>query len=182
MPFLQLTRIEFLAVDLEDSLVSTDVNHTDNKVLPSLDLSWITRLKMFGDSNLWPIPNDDLITVSHTATSLQEIHITSFTSIIIKALAALVSVSRTSIKLLEYKLLSDSGFTHPSSVESHPQIHICALLSSYLKLEDLAITLPTACPELFSDHFVTLHVTVHLRSRRKWRISFPYSRWQHRSP
>ena len=150
----QLTSIEFLAVDLKGLLVSADVNHTDNNVLPSLDFSRITGLKIFGDSNLSPITDDDLITISHTATSLQEIHITSSTSITIKGLAALASASSTSLKLLEYEPFLDSGFTHPSSVESHPQIHICVLLSSCPKLEDLAITLPTACPELFSDHFV----------------------------
>ena len=67
------------------------------------------------------------------------------------------------LKLLEYKPLTDSGFTHPSSVESHPQIHICTLLSSCPELEGLAITLPAACPELFSDHSVALRETVHLR-------------------
>ncbi|CAZ83930.1 unnamed protein product [Tuber melanosporum] len=163
MSFPQLTSIEFLAVDLEDSLVSAEVNRTDNNILLSLDFSRITRLKIFGDSNLLPITDDDLITISRTATSLQEIHITSSTSITIKGLAALVSASRTSLKLLEYKPLSDSGFTHPSSVESHPQIHICTLLSSCPKLEDLAITLPTACPELFSRHSVAWHETVRLR-------------------
>ena len=70
MSFPQLTSIEFLAVDLMESLVSTDVNHTDNKVLPSLDFSRITRLKIFGDSNLSPITDDDLITISLTAISL----------------------------------------------------------------------------------------------------------------
>ena len=72
MSFPQLTSIDFLAVDLKDSLVSADVNHTDNNVLPSLDLSRITGLKIFGDSNLSPITHDDLITISRTTTSLQE--------------------------------------------------------------------------------------------------------------
>ncbi|PWW72229.1 hypothetical protein C7212DRAFT_366546 [Tuber magnatum] len=173
MSFPQLTSIEFLAVDLKDSLVSAEVNRTDNNVLPSLDFSRITRLKIFGDSNLLPITDDDLITISRTATSLREIHVTSSTSITIKGLAALVSASRASLKLLEYKPLSDSGFTHPSSVESHPQIHICALLASCPKLEDLAITLPTVCPELFSHHSVAWHETVHLRIAGSGVCRFP---------
>ena len=70
MSFPQLTSIEFLAVDLKESLVSADVNHTDDNVLPSLDFSRITRLKIFGDSKLSPITDDDLITISPTATSL----------------------------------------------------------------------------------------------------------------
>ena len=90
MSFPQLTSIEFLAMDLKDSLVSADVNHTDNKVLPSLDFSRITRLEILGDSNLSPITDDDLITISPTATSLQGIYITSSTSITIKGLAASV--------------------------------------------------------------------------------------------
>ncbi|RPA96059.1 hypothetical protein L873DRAFT_1695904 [Choiromyces venosus 120613-1] len=163
MSFPQLTSIEFLAVDLKDSHVSAEANHTDNGVLPSLDFSRITRLKIFGDSNLMPITDTDLMTIARSATSLQEIHITGSTSITIKGLAALVFASRSSLKLLEYKPLSDSGFTHPSSVESHPQIHICALLASCPRLEDLAITLPTACPELFSHHAVAWHETVRLR-------------------
>ena len=163
MSFPRLTSIKFLAADLKDPLVSADVNHTDNNILPSLNLSQFTRLKIFGDSNLSPITKDDQIAISCTTTSLQEVHITSSTSFTTKALSALVSVSRTSLKLLEYKLFSDSGFTHPSSVESHPQIHICALLSSSPKHEDLAITLPIACLELFSDHSVAWHETVRLR-------------------
>ena len=163
MSFPQLTSIEFLAVDLKDSLVSADANHMDDNALPLLDFSRIARLKIIGDSNLSPITDSDLITISRTATSLQEIHITSSSSITVKGLAALVSASRTSLKLLEYKPLTDSGFTHPSSVESHPQIHICALLSSCPKLKDLAITLLTACPELFLDHSVAWHETARLR-------------------
>ena len=76
-------------MDLKDSLVSADVNHTDNKVLPSPDLSRITKLKIFGDSNLSPITDDELITISRTAASLQEMHVPSSTSITIKGLAAL---------------------------------------------------------------------------------------------
>ena len=36
-------------------------------------------------------------------------------------------------------------------------------MSSFPKLEDLAITPPTACPELFSDRSVAWHKTVRLR-------------------
>ena len=53
MSFPQFTSIEFLAVDLKDSLVSTDVNDTDDMVLPSLNFSQITKLKIFWDSNLF---------------------------------------------------------------------------------------------------------------------------------
>ena len=61
-------------MDLKNSLVSTDVNHTDNDVLPSQDFSRITRLKVFGDSSPSPIADDDLITISGTATSLGNLH------------------------------------------------------------------------------------------------------------
>ena len=151
MSFRQWTIIEFLVVDLKDSLVSADDNHKDNNVLPSLVFSRITRVKVFGDSSLLLITDDDLITILRAATSLQEIHITNSTSITIKGLAALVSASRTSLKLLEYKPLRLGLHTPFLRRTSSTIPHLCTIV---FMSQTLAITRPTACPELFSDHSV----------------------------
>ena len=46
-------------------------------------------------------------------------------------------------------------------------------MSSCPKLEDLAITLPAACPELFSDHSVAWHETIRLRIAGSGVCRFP---------
>lgn len=76
--------------------------------------------------------------------------------------AALVAASSKTLKLLEFTPLSDDGFQHPSS-DVDPQVHICSLLASCPRLKDLAITVPTCCPDLFSCTAVNWHETVRIR-------------------
>lgn len=87
MAFPRLTSVEFLTVALKNSQCSLEKNLTDNAVLRtsnSLDFGGLKRLKIFGDSNLMPLTDEDLFFISRTAVNLEEIHITGATSVTIK--------------------------------------------------------------------------------------------------
>lgn len=87
MSFPHLTSLEFLTVGLKSSQVQTEKSLTDNAVLRtsnSLDFSGLKRFKIFGDSNLMPLTDEDLFFISRTAVNLEEIHITGSTSVTIK--------------------------------------------------------------------------------------------------
>lgn len=75
----------------------------------------------------------------------------------------MVAASSQTLKLLEFKPLSDDGFQHPSSDVVDPQVHICSLLASCPRLKDLAITMPACCPDLFSCIAGHWHETVRIR-------------------
>lgn len=89
MSFPRLTSLEFLTVGLTSSQTKVEKNLTDNGVLqPSngLDFSGLRRFKIFGDSNLMPLTDEDLLFISRTAVNLEEIHITGATSVTIKGI------------------------------------------------------------------------------------------------
>ncbi|KAL7276807.1 hypothetical protein RUND412_000193 [Rhizina undulata] len=162
--FPRLTSLEFLAVSLKNQQITAERNLIDTQALAtskSLNFGGLRRMKLFGESNMMPVTDEDLFNIARTATNLEEILITGATSITIKGIAALVSSSRRTLKLLEYTPLSDEGFRHPSAARD-PQVHICALLASCPRLTDLAITVPTCCKDLFKGP-TNWHETVRVR-------------------
>ncbi|KAH0611284.1 uncharacterized protein H6S33_010549 [Morchella sextelata] len=166
MSFPRLTSLELLTIGLRESSVTNPANNTDHAVLRTgngLNFSGLKRFKIFGDSNLNPITDEDLYYISRTATNLEEIHITGASSITIKGVAALVASSFQTLKLLEFTPLSDEGFSHPSSDAVHPHLHICSLIASCPRLKDLAITVPACCPEMFSRPSVAWQETARIR-------------------
>lgn len=85
----RLTSLEFLTVGLKSSQTKDEKNLTDNGVLRTsdgLDFSGLKRFKIFGDSNLMPLTDEDLFFISRTAVNLEEIHITGATSVTIKGI------------------------------------------------------------------------------------------------
>lgn len=166
LSFPRLTSLEFLAVSLKKEICSLPASHDDTEVLqvvPSLDFSKLRRLKVFGHSNMKPISDDDLIFMARSATNLEEILITNVTSITAKGVAALVSASRNTLKLLEFIPLEKNGFEPPTSNTVADDVHICQLLASCPRLSDLAVTLPSACPDLFANPDVDWKETIRLR-------------------
>ncbi|KAI5857799.1 hypothetical protein BZA05DRAFT_106740 [Tricharina praecox] len=164
LSFPRLTSLEFLAVGLKNEVCEFPESHRDTEVLgktPSLDFSKLRRLKIFGDSNLKPISDEDLFFMARTATNLEEILITNVTSITAKGVSALVSASRETLKLLEFIPLAKDGFEPVQTPEDNR--HICNLLASCPRLSDLAITVPSVCPELFSNPGVDWKETVRVR-------------------
>lgn len=89
MSFPRLTSLEFLTVGLTNSQTKVEKNLTDSGVLRTgngLDFSGLRRFKIFGDSNLMPLTDEDLFFISRTAVNLEEIHITGATSVTIKGI------------------------------------------------------------------------------------------------
>lgn len=83
----RLTSLEFLTVGLTSSQTKLEQNLTDNAVLSGgLDFGGLRRFKIFGDSNLMPLTDEDLFFISRTAVNLEEIHITGATSVTIKGI------------------------------------------------------------------------------------------------
>ena len=179
LSFPRLTSLELLAVPLKGQVCAMPNMHIDSEVLlgqdsSPLDFRNLRRLKIFGDSNLKPINDDDLILMAKTATNLEEILITNVSTVTIRGVTALVSASRNSLKLLEFIPLAEGGFEPPldptnnssslsSSNGSDEDMHICSLLASCPHLNDLAVTLPCACPELFRNPRVHWDETVRVR-------------------
>jgi hypothetical protein len=104
-----------------------------------------------------------LVFMSHTATNLEEILITNVSTITARGVAALISTSRHTLKLLEFIPLAKGGFEPPQSNAQEEDLHICNLLASCPRLQDLAVTLPSACPDLFINPAVDWHETVRVR-------------------
>jgi hypothetical protein len=169
LSFPRLTSLEFLAVSLKNKICDIPASHDDTEVLqlvPSLDFSKLRRLKIFGDSNMKPIGDEDLMLMARTATNLEEILITNVTTITAKGVAALVSASRDSLKLLEFIPLEKNGFEPPASNALADDLHTCQLLAACPRLCDLAVTLPSACPDLFSNPAVEWKGTIRVRVGR----------------
>lgn len=179
LSFPRLTSLELLAVPLTGQVCAMPNMHADSEVLLGQNLSPpdfrnLRRLKIFGDSNLRPIDDEDLVLMAKTATNLEEILITNVSTITARGVTALVSASRNSLTLLEFIPLAEGGFeptldatANPPSLSSSngsdDDTHICSLLASCPRLNDLAVTLPCACPALFANPRIHWHETVRVR-------------------
>jgi len=64
---------------------------------------------------------------------------------------AVVQASRKTLRVLEHSPRSDDGFWHPHPGHLSNDEHICSILTSCPKLEDLSISVPSMCPVLFSN-------------------------------
>jgi hypothetical protein len=164
LAFERLTSLELLAVPLKNQVCEMPKSSGDTEVLRSgLDFSNLRRLKIFGDSNLKPVSDDDLILMAQTATNLEEILITNVSTITAKGVAALVAASQKTLKLLEFIPLEKNGFEPPRSRSQEEDLHICNLLAQSPRLQDIAVTLPSACPDLFSNPNADWHETIRVR-------------------
>jgi len=64
---------------------------------------------------------------------------------------AIVRASRKTLRVLEHSPRSDDGFLHPHPGHLSDNEHICDLLTSCPKLEDVSISIPTMCSALFAN-------------------------------
>lgn len=151
-----ISSLELLAVDLKESQRSSPTNQVNNRPLHerSVNFSRLTRLKIFGDTNFMPVTDDDLRQMARTATNLQELHVTGMSSITIDGVMALVKSSRNTLRVLEYSPVSKDGFEHPEPTGVEGDEHLCSTLSSCPRLENLSISLPSICSDLFSNDTV----------------------------
>ena len=162
--FPRFTSLELLAVGLKSEITNHPSSLLNHNVLanPTLTFRNLRRLKLFGDSNIMPIDDNDLLQLSHSATNLREILIANVNSITIQGVAAVIAASKNTLQLIDF---TNTAAAQPDQlIPAHTQTshHICTLLASCTKLRDLAISIPTLCPELFA-HDNPWQETIRLR-------------------
>lgn len=160
-----LSSLELLAVDLKQSQIAEAARQMDRRPLDSAQVSFnqLKRLKLSGSSNLMPINDDDLVSISQTAR-LHEIHITGTTAVTTKGLIALACASQDTLRVLEHSPLSDDGFKHPDALSAGDGKHLCEEIINCPRLSSLSISLPTMCSTLFSQHSVRWTGDVQIRA------------------
>lgn len=163
-----IASLELLAVDLKESQRLSAFNKKDYQALDqvSVNFSCLTRLKIFGDTNFMPVMDDDLRKMARTATNLKEVHVTGMSSITISGIMALVKSSKDSLRVLEYSPVANDGFGHLDLAGTESDEHLCSILTDCRRLENLSISLPAICPDLFTSDTLNWKGEVQIRATR----------------
>lgn len=162
-----ISSLELLAVDLKQSQIENATNQVDNKPLnsPRVDFSGLKRLKIFGQSNFMPLTDDDLITISHTAVNLRDLHITGTASVTIDGIGALADSSDATLEIIEHSPLTAGGFDRPNPASlCGPKQHLCPMILKCPRLRNLSLSLPSICEDLFADTSVNWSGEVQIRA------------------
>jgi hypothetical protein len=150
-----LQSLELQAVCLpadQAKALEQDCKTNPNPLLdPRVSFAKLQRLKIFGNTLHNPISDADISLIARTATSLTALDITNLSTVSVAAVLELVHASRKTLQVLEHSPRSDDGFYHPYPGAIPDSTHICSLLTSLPKLRDLSISVPTLCPDLFSN-------------------------------
>lgn len=148
-----LQSLEFLSTNLTEKQLQEARKVKDQSPLRSGRVNFcnLKRLKLFGDTTFLPINDDDLKSIARTATSLEEFQITCMSTVTIEGVMAIVRSSQQTLRMLEHAPRSMDGFWHPHPGSTTDNEHLCELLTRCPKLEDLSISLPSMCAELFSN-------------------------------
>ena len=129
--------------------------------LQAVSFSHLTRLKIFGDTNLLPITDLDLHAIARTATCLKEFHLTNNTSTTIDGVMAIVKASYKTLRVLEHRPSTQFSSKHRQSSE-----HCCEILRSCPNLKTLSVSIPSVCADLFSNEGVKFSNNLQLVARR----------------
>ena len=162
-----ISSLELLAVDLKQSQIDNAKNQVDKKPLnsPRVDFSGLKRLKIFGQSNFMPLTDDDLITISHTAVNLRDLHITGTASVTIDGIGALADSSDATLEIIEHSPLTAGGFERPDPASLRgPKQHLCPKILACPRLRNLSLSLPSICEHLFADTSVNWSGEVQIRT------------------
>jgi len=117
----------------------------------SVDFGRLKRLKLFGNTDVLPVCDDDLRMIARTATHLEEFVMTCISTVTIEGVMAIVRSSARTLRVLEHSPRSDDGFFHPHPGTLASGEHICELLTACPNLRDVSISIPTMCPALFAN-------------------------------
>ena len=162
-----ISSLELLAVDLKQSQIENASNQVDKKPLnsPRVDFSRLKRLKIFGQSNFMPLTDDDLITISHTAVNLRDLHVTGTASVTIHGIGALADSSDATLEMIEHSPLIADGFERPDPTTFRgPKQHLCTNILKCPRLTNLSLSLPSICENLFADTSVKWRGEVQIRT------------------
>lgn len=141
----KLSSLEFNAVHLKEAQSKDPAYQMDLHPLRDLFLNFgrITRLKIVGSTNIRAITDEDLQLLARTATRLEELHVIGTAVITIEGVFALANASSHSLRVLEY---SPAEMATTVSEE-----HCCQAIQGLSSLQDVDITLPSICSEIFAD-------------------------------
>lgn len=115
-----------------------------------INFSQLKRLKIFGNTSLMPIDDEDMFNIARSATHLEEFHLTNLSTVTIAGVMAIVNSSAKTLRVLEHSPRSDDGFFHPHPGHLSPDTHVCESLASCPRLKDLSISVPSMCACLFA--------------------------------
>lgn len=130
-----------------------DWSHVENThplADPRVNFSQLKRLKIFGNTSLMPIDDQDMFNIARSATHLEEFHLTNLSTVTIAGVMAIVTSSAQTLRVLEHSPRSDDGFFHPHPGHLAPETHVCDALASCPRLKDLSISVPSMCASLFA--------------------------------
>jgi hypothetical protein len=77
---------------------------------------------------------------------------------------ALVKSSHSTLRVLDHSPRAERGFAHPHPGKADSQEHICEILNSCPKLEDLSVSVPSFCATLFRNRTVRWRGDVQVRA------------------
>ena len=99
-----LESLELLAIDLKQSQIEKEAMTLHKDALASHVLSFrkLRKLKIRGQSNYFPIVDDDLKAIARTANNLEEIQITGTCTISTGGVRALESASHSTLEFLDF--------------------------------------------------------------------------------
>lgn len=148
-----LRSLELLAIDLPAKQAHEVEAKEDLHPLDSVkvDFSQLKRLKLFGDTKTKPVNDDDLKAIARSATGLEEFQVTCMSTVTLNGVMAVVKAARNTLRVLEHSPRAQDGFSHPHPGVYSEDEHICDILTSCPKLEDLSISLPSMCSSLFAN-------------------------------
>jgi hypothetical protein len=151
-----LRSLELLAVNLSKKQVEEAEKAKVQRPLDSrkVDFSKLRRLKLYGDTEYNPVSDEDLVAIARTATQLEEFQVTCMSTVTIEGVMAIVKASQKTLRVLEHSPRSQDGFLHPHPGSLSEDEHICDILTKCPKLEDLSISIPSMCADLFSNENV----------------------------
>jgi hypothetical protein len=146
-----LRSLEFLSINLSQKQHEAACKVPEQRPLDYgiVNFQNLRRLKFFGDTTFLAINDADLKAIARTATSLEELQVTCISTVTIEGVMALVRSSQKTLRMLEHAPRSMDGFWHPHPGSMTDNEHLCTLLTRCPKLEDLSISLPSVCSELF---------------------------------
>ncbi len=149
-----LRSLEFLSINLSQKQHEAACEVPDQRPLDSYLVNFqnLRRLKLFGDTTFLPINDADLKAIARTATGLEELQVTCISTVTIEGVMAIVRSSQKTLRMLEHAPRSMDGFWHPHPGSLTENEHLCSLLTHCPKLEDLSISLPSVCSELFTTN------------------------------
>jgi hypothetical protein len=151
-----LHTLELHAIDLPDKQAQEVKNAPNQHPLDAriVNFSQLRRLKLFGDTQTRPINDDDLKAIARTATGLEDFQITCASNVTLDGVMAIVKASSKTLRVLEHSPRAQDGFSHPHPGVYSENEHICEILTDCPKLQDLSISLPSMCADLFSNEHV----------------------------